>query len=614
MSTQPQQGTPQKLPREVRHVAYVHNRQENSDYHFIKEVIHHPDGRLERRTRGIENYKRPVWITKKGFRDHVEFKEWEYISRLDRIETRECDIPYAAAKALGVGYMRNPRLKELVQEMPYIYGADMSSCSILKWTPYLAFKKVTPYSVGVFDVETDVVGIPDEPGQDGSYSIGSIMMATFSFKNYAITAVQEKFVRGLSDPIAVIRRKAEEQIGHILKERNLEWEIVIVPDEIAVVKTVFAAMHKKQPDFVAVFNLSFDVKKVVEACQRADVDPALLFSDPSVPKKFKYFHFKESPRQRVTKSGRVLSFKPSQLWHTVTAPSSFYWVCSMASYRHCRQGSAELSSYSLESLLATEKIGVKKLHTVKETEDLSGLPWHHAMQSRFSADYVVYNLFDCIATEMLDEKTKDLSVTVPMFAQSTEFEWFTSMPKRAVNELFWFNLTSKGEDKRVNGTAASKLEDENDELTTDVKNWIVMLHQARVFDNGLRIIEGIPSLQTNVRIAGADLDVSAAYPTNELVFNVSRETTSKELICVAGIDEFTQRMQTINFSAGHVNAVEFCTKMLDMPSLIELGRYWDAAANGTYYSHRDPRIPVYASEESFLEAYRSSRQMIKAVA
>jgi hypothetical protein len=108
--------------------------------------------------------------------------------------------------------------------------------------------------------------------------------------------------------------------------------------------------------------------------------------------------------------------------------------------------------------------------------------------------------------------------------------------------------------------------------------------------------------------------VSAAYPTNELVFNVSRETTSKELICVAGIDEFTQRMQTINFSAGHVNAVEFCTKMLDMPSLIELGRYWDAAANGTYYSHRDPRIPVYASEESFLEAYRSSRQMIKAVA
>ena len=215
---------------------------------------------------------------------------------------------------------------------------------------------------------------------------------------------------------------------------------------------------------------------------------------------------------------------------------------------------------------------------------------------------------------MLDEKTKDLSVTVPMFAQSTDFCDFTSMPKRAVNELFWFNLTSKGEDKRVNGTASSEIEVEMDELTTDVKNWIVMLHQARVFDNGLRIIKGIESLSTNIRIAGADLDVSAAYPTNELVFNVSKETTLKELVSIEGIDEFTQRMQTINFSAGHVNAAEFCTKMFGMPSLIQLGRYYDAAVNGEFYDHTLPYVATYRTSETMLDKYRSDRQIVKHVA
>lgn len=63
------------------------------------------------------------------------------------------------------------------------------------------------------------------------------------------------------------------------------------------------------------------------------------------------------------------------------------------------------------------------------------------------------------------------------------------------------------------------------------------------------------------------LDVTAAYPNNQCVFNISKETTVKEITSVAGIDLYTQKMQGINLSGGHTNAIEFCNTMLNFPTL-----------------------------------------------
>lgn len=66
------------------------------------------------------------------------------------------------------------------------------------------------------------------------------------------------------------------------------------------------------------------------------------------------------------------------------------------------------------------------------------------------------------------------------------------------------------------------------------------------------------------------LDVSAAYPNNECVFNVSKETTRKELTSMEGVNLYTQKMQTINLSGGHTNAVEWCTTLHNFPQLTSL--------------------------------------------
>lgn len=97
-----------------------------------------------------------------------------------------------------------------------------------------------------------------------------------------------------------------------------------------------------------------------------------------------------------------------------------------------------------------------------------------------------------------------------------------------------------------------------------------MLDAHLVADNGLQLIDEAPNINTNIRVDTYDLDATASYPTGERVFNVSKETTSKEIISIEGVDETTQRMSTINLSAGRVNAVEICCALYGLPTLDQM--------------------------------------------
>lgn len=69
-------------------------------------------------------------------------------------------------------------------------------------------------------------------------------------------------------------------------------------------------------------------------------------------------------------------------------------------------------------------------------------------------------------------------------------------------------------------------------------------------------------------------------PNGGSVFNVSKETTKKEMGKINGIDEYTQRMQGINLAtAGHVNAVEYCTAMFNFPTMPEMLREFNKVVN-----------------------------------
>lgn len=536
---------------ECRFVSYNKSNEpgDHSDMHFIKEQVHTSDGAVVPNTRMVIDYQRPFYVTKKGLQNHQDRKEWEDVMNLNKFMTTQTNLTYAVAKALGKPWHRGT-LRDL-EGSQYVYGADILSTCLIKQSYADKWSTFTPYSYAAFDTETCMFS-PE----------GDILMATISFKKKVFTAVQKRFVQNYVDVENQVKLLAEKYIGETLKARNITLEIMVVDTEIDVIKQTINKAHEWKPDFLSVWNIAFDMDKIIAACKRAGIEPEDILSDPSVPQKYRSFNFKKGAAKKTTASGRVMNFKPSQRWHTVFCPASFYWVDAMCVYRQVRTGAPEEPSYALDDLLKKNLKNVTKLKFEKANH-VTKADWHKFMQTNYPLEYIVYNQFDCISMEILDEKTLDICMSFPMQAGASDFQNFNSQPRRSANDLHFFCLKHE----KVVGSTAQEMTDDFDTETVDLKDWIVMLPSHLVADNGLKIIEENPELSTNARAHIGDLDVAGSYPNGECALNVSKETTSKEIIELEGVDEHTRRMGTINLSAGFVNATEIAVTLFGLPSL-----------------------------------------------
>jgi hypothetical protein len=529
-------------------------RGERDDYHLVKEIAHHPDGSTTPRIRLIRNFSFPFWITKTAFRNHQEKKEWELLERLNRFESTRANQNMAIAKALGMPGVRDPHI---LRRSVYLYGADLLSTSVIRKTYMERFPAVnTPYSVAAFDVETDAAG-----------GTGEIIMATLSYRERVITAIRkslvaEQIVQGNVEQ--ALRGKLDHYIGEVCNERKVRWEVVLVDRAADIILSCFAKAHEWKPDFIAIWNINFDMPKMLECLEQAGIDPKEVFSDPAVPQAWRHFRYKVGSNRKVTASGKVSPIPPHAQWHTVFCPASFYFIDAMCVYWHLRSQKGKDPSYALDAILRkTFGDRIRKLR-FEAARHLAGISWHRFMQQHYPLEYVIYNVFDCVSMELLDEETRDLQLTLPGFAGWSDFCNFNSQPRRLVDRLHYFCLEEKG---RVIGTTSDSMRTELDTYVVNPSGWIVTLPAHLVAENGLCLIEEAPRLRTSIRAHSADLDALSSYPTGEETFNISKETTSRELCQIAGVSEHTRRMQGINLSGGATNAIEVACGLFGLPTL-----------------------------------------------
>lgn len=451
---------------ECRFAVHCKDQSGNSDddVHMIKEIIHLKDGQKVPNLRYIKNFQRPFWVTKPGFRDHKDKKEEEDIGKLTEFKSTQSTLVRNIARALG-----NPGFRgsyKQISNSPFLYGADIPSVSVIK-RRYMDANPdlMTQFSVAGFDTEKDMIHGTDK-----------INMATLSYKDRVFTAVVKSFVDGIALPLERLQEKFKHYLSDFtdkdgksidyIKKRNLKWEVVLVDDDVEVIRACMNKAHEWQPDFVTVWNIDFDMPLMIKACEDKGVDPKTIFCDPSVPERFKYFRYAPGPNQFVSASGKLKPLKNHERWNTVFCPSSFYWIDGMCAYKLIRIADGEEQSYSLDSILEN-KLGVRKLK-FKEADHLQRAEWHQFMQSNHPLEYIVYNAWDCISMEELDETTLDLSLQVPSMAGCADFSKFKSQPTRLVSELHYFLL----EQGKVIGTAGDSLKTELDELTISNKDWI----------------------------------------------------------------------------------------------------------------------------------------------
>lgn len=67
-----------------------------------------------------------------------------------------------------------------------------------------------------------------------------------------------------------------------------------------------------------------------------------------------------------------------------------------------------------------------------------------------------------------------------------------------------------------------------------------------------------------------DADILQAYPSGEVVLNISKETTFIEVCSIDGVPEDARRRAGINLTGGKTNAIEICNDILNMPYIDEV--------------------------------------------
>lgn len=447
---------------ESKHVTYCAPRSgRGPDLHVVKQWITLKDGTRIPVLRPFKDRKRPYWVTKEGFRNHEQKKEWEEIDKLDRYECRQYEFIQHASNVLNL-YRAPYSLRQLF-ENPFIYGGDISSTAILKHELLKEEERlevpVRPATVAGLDTETDMV-----------FGTQEILMAGISYRDKGFTAVVRSFVAEYPDPIAEIKRVAQLHIAELLKERNMDWEIILVDTPAQAVVETYKRLHEWRPDWVSVWNLRFDYEVMLAALEKEEIDPAQVFSDPGIPDEFKFFKWEKGPTVKREEDGSEQPIPPHKQWDVLLTPAAFQMVDGMQAFDKVRTGSAEQSSYRLSDICDAMDLAYNKLHFEEDAHLVPQSPeWHEFMQRKWKIRYIIYNLVDNILLELLDEKTKDLADTLNTFAQMSDLKDFRSQPRRRVDDLHFELLEEQG---LVIGTTSKNLRTKLDDEIYPLTDWI----------------------------------------------------------------------------------------------------------------------------------------------
>lgn len=551
------------IGRECKHASYTESTlNDEDDLLTVKELVYvkQDDGSIITvpNLAFYKNFPRPFWITKEKFRNHKDKKEVEYVDLLKECTTNQRNLNKAIVKQLGYGNP-NQQLKVICRS-PFVYGADITTPTLIKnkykekWPDLFTTNKVA-----VLDTETDMW---KGNGKD-------IIVSTVTMKDKVILTVLEDWIKDIPEPEKQIRKALHQHLGKYIKERGIKFDIRIQKSAGEMAKTCIDKCHEWQPDFVVAWNMDFDINVLIRALEKEGYDLPEVFSDPRVPPEFRHFRYKQGPTTKMKADGSVENLPPSDRWNIVETPASYVWIDPMCVYRNIRRAAGKEPSYSLDYTLKKnlgEDFGKLYFETGDSTASNGSVEWHMQMQKYFKVNYIVYNVFDCLGVELLDEVTTDLGTQIGILSESSEYSVFNSNPKRNVNK-FYFDMLPDG---LIAGTCSDRMEDENDALLLGKDDWIVTLPTHNVVPNGIFLIKELPTVRSFVRKAVSDADIGSTYPNGEILMNLSKMTTMMEVCRIQGVLPSKQRLLGINLTAGPVNAIEIMTDCMNAPNSFDL--------------------------------------------
>lgn len=554
-----------QMQYECRNAMYFKaNDRSGDDIILVNEKIHHPSGEIKNNLRIIKNYQKPIYIHKPAYQKYKQKRVWAPKSEMDVYWTNEARLQDKLKQILGLRMDRYMPLKEIYRN-PYIYGADISPTVLVRKKYKDSFPEaISNASVAVLDIETSVTSAKQE-----------IIAIALTFKEKAILVTTKQFLGSYPDPEARFFKRLDELLPEVRHKRKVNVEFVIADDDVDAILRVFKKAHEWQPDYITGWNLmGFDIPKIVDTLENVGIDPAQVFSDPRIEPRFRSYRYVKGQTQKRMSSGKMMPLAGYMQWHWVSTPASFFIIDAMCAFYAIRRGQAMEENYKLDTILE-KYIGRGKVG-IPEADHLGGVDKHRFMQTQYKIEYLVYNLFDCIGIEMLDEKTGDLSKTFGVTAGVSDFGNYNSNPKRLSDAIFFF-VQEDEQFKGVLGTVSDDLKTDLDKFVPSLDGWIVALATERLIENGNCSLRELPHWHTKIHAHSADIDISSSYPNGEITMNISKDTTVHELHRIQGLTLEEQKILGLNMISGRANNLMISTKLYKLPHPTETYKMYKQA-------------------------------------
>jgi len=584
-----------KTKLEWRKVQHLYKNYQRPDTLLVSTV--NPETN-EKKIEVIENYQRPFWVTKPPYQNHKHKKSLEKLSKLSLKTCSQSDLSNRAVKALPFPY--NTQDFYRAKDCPYLYGTDQHVEFIAKYNHMGRVCKPGRYDYAALDIETDVLKI---------YGGAPIIMSVAT-DGKIHQSVLKDFVKDIPDAVEKIKAGFFEKYPD-LKDVELVIELVDGP---GVLTNPIKALHQWKPDIVGIWNINYDMPKILDFMERYGINPADVFSDPALPKELRHFEYVEGPKEFVMRGDgyskpKVKNLGPHERWHKCVTTAFFDFMDAMAVFSEVRSQDAKRQSFRLDAILleflkegkaefehVTKylKLGSAKFNkayedAVKKLNEwhsklhersklnytaemrVSGLEEHKIMQRKFRIEYCVYNLRDTYSMIELENVIKDFKLKLPVFMGNTPFKYLPKRVKRLNDMTYDYAL---GKDSAI-GTAYSNYPRWE---ILPLSDWIVTAEAYRRENHGTRCLAKYTTIEGKQRehITGIycnllEVDLTSSYPRCFEATRASRGTTVTSVANVGGTLLTTKRRHAmINTLHGSVNAMDIAVNLMNKPKALDV--------------------------------------------
>ena len=342
------------------------------------------------------------------------------MKNLDEITCRYRDINKAIAEKLDQYegttkytdlYKRNVRDGNYKANMDFqksrrVFGSDIPINDFYRMRFAEQYKNTeTPVTRAYLDIEVDVKLSPTDFPTNGNCPINAISYFEHDTKRLFTFLLNQKDVNPKSNEFCstVDNRAFNEEFKGFLNEtlgsekvkdfklENIQTKVLVYNDELTLLKDLFGYINYSKPDFLMVWNMSFDIPFIINRIIALGGNPKEIMCIHDISPLYEHCNYIVDPNHE--------EFSTKGDYADIT--SYTVYLDQLIQFASRRRGGAQYRSYSLD-YIGNEMAGVQKLHYENIADNVMDLPYNDYRT------FVKYNMMDVLVQYCIEFKADDI--------------------------------------------------------------------------------------------------------------------------------------------------------------------------------------------------------------